>query len=60
MENESPFEGKDFLWYLYRGVVLTKDNLVKRNWQGSKTCCFCYKEETIRHLFFDCRFARAV
>jgi hypothetical protein len=40
--------------------VLTKDNLAKRNWQGSKTCRFCHKEETIRRLFFDCRFARAV
>ena len=25
----------------------------------SKTCCLCYKEETIRHLFY-CQFARAI
>ena len=24
-----------FLWYLHNGVTLTKDNLAKRNWQGS-------------------------
>jgi hypothetical protein len=23
---------------IYRKVILIKDNLAKRNWQGSKTC----------------------
>ena len=55
-----PLKIKIFLWYLRRGVTLTKDNLAKHNWQRSKTCCFCHKEETIRHLFFDCRLARAI
>jgi hypothetical protein len=27
---------KIFLWYLKREVVLTKDNLVRRNWDGGK------------------------
>ena len=49
---------KNFLWYLRREVILTKDNLVKRNWQGSS--CFCHKQETIKHLFFDCRFACSI
>jgi hypothetical protein len=31
---------------------LTK-GIAKRNWHGSKTCCFCHKDETIRHLFFN-------
>ena len=35
-------------------VVLTEDNLAKRNWQGNKTCCFC-QYETIRHLCLECR-----
>ncbi len=48
---------KIFLWYLHRGVVLTKDNLTKRKWQGNKNCCFCCNDETIRHLFFKCRFS---
>jgi len=56
---KAPFEGQDFLWYLRR-VMLTEVNLAKCNRQGSKTCCFCHKEETIGHLFLDCRFARAV
>jgi len=40
-----------------KGVTLTKDNLAKRNWQGSIKCCFCNSTETIQHLFFDCHFA---
>ncbi|WVZ87323.1 hypothetical protein U9M48_033978 [Paspalum notatum var. saurae] len=42
------------------GVTLTKDNLAKRNWQGSLTCASCHKEEIINHLFFECRLARSV
>jgi hypothetical protein len=57
---KTPLKIKIFLWYLRRGIVLTKDNLAKRNWQGSKVCCFCHKAETINHLFYECRFARAV
>jgi hypothetical protein len=48
------------MWYLQRGVILTKDNLAKRSWQGSKVCYFCHKDETIQHLFFECRFPQAV
>uniref|UniRef100_A0A453E3M2 Reverse transcriptase zinc-binding domain-containing protein n=1 Tax=Aegilops tauschii subsp. strangulata TaxID=200361 RepID=A0A453E3M2_AEGTS len=44
--------------YLRRGVVLTKDNLARRNWSGSKKC-FCTHDETIKHLFFHCKFARS-
>lgn len=55
-----PLKVRIFLWYLCQGVVLTKDNLAKRNWQGSTRCCFCHHEETIKHLFFDCRLARTV
>jgi hypothetical protein len=35
-----PLKNKIFTWYLRRGVILTKDNLIKRNWHGSKTCFF--------------------
>jgi hypothetical protein len=31
-----PLKIKIFLWYLKHGVVLTKDNLSKRNWRGGK------------------------
>jgi hypothetical protein len=53
-----PLRIKIFLWYLKRGVVLTKDNLVRRNWSGNKLCVFCLYPESIQHLFFDCHFAR--
>jgi hypothetical protein len=36
------------------GVVLTKDNLAKKNWKGSQQCVCCNFNETIRHLFLDC------
>lgn len=47
---------KIFLLVLKEGVILTKDNLAKRNWNGSKACCFCSTLETIQHLFFDCHY----
>jgi len=37
---KAPLKIKIFLWYLRRGVILTKDNLAKRNWQGNQQCCF--------------------
>ena len=48
---KAPLKIKFFLWYLKRGVILTKDNLTKRNWQGNQQCCFCHENETIQHLF---------
>ena len=46
------------MWYLNRGVILTKDNLARRNWNGNKLCCFCSNDETIQHLFIDCHVAK--
>jgi hypothetical protein len=46
-----PLKIKIFLWYLGRGVTLTKDNLAKRRWQGSLKCSFCNQNESIQHLF---------
>jgi hypothetical protein len=31
-----PLKIKVFTWYLHRGMILTKDNFAKCNWQGSK------------------------
>ena len=42
------------MWYLKKGVILTKDNLAKTNWEGNKGCPFCNTPESIRHLFFSC------
>ncbi len=42
-----PFKMKIFMWYLLKGVVLIKDNLARRSWNGSLKYCFCMKNETI-------------
>jgi hypothetical protein len=55
-----PLKIKIFMWYLIKGVVLTKDNLAKRNWHGNKKCVFCTANESIQHLFIDCHFAKFV
>jgi hypothetical protein len=44
---------KIFMWYLIRGVALTKDNLAKSRWQGSKKCVLCDSNESIQHLFLN-------
>jgi hypothetical protein len=53
-----PLKIKIFMWYLQKEVVLIKDNLAKRNWNGGKQCCFCHENETIKHLFFYCYYAK--
>jgi hypothetical protein len=57
-QTKLPMKIKVFMWYLKRGVILTKDNLVRRNWSGDKTCCVCHFSETIQHLFFYCFYAK--
>ena len=42
---------KIFLWLMSNGAILTKDNLVKKKWQGDPSCVFCDQGETISHLF---------
>jgi hypothetical protein len=53
-----PLRIKIFLWYLKREVILTKDNLARRNWNGGKQCVLCSQLDMIQHIFFDCHFAR--
>jgi hypothetical protein len=55
-----PLKNIFFAWYLRRGVILIKDNLIKRNWHESKSSIFCSHDETIKHLFFQCNFARSI
>jgi hypothetical protein len=30
-----------FMWFLHKKVILTKDNLVKRRWNGCTKCVLC-------------------
>jgi hypothetical protein len=55
-----PLKIKIFMWFLHNKVLLTKDNLAKRNWSGCLKCCFCDSNETIDHLFLNCPFAKIV
>jgi hypothetical protein len=36
MEHEILLKIKIFMWFVHRKEILTKDNMIKRNWQGSK------------------------
>jgi hypothetical protein len=49
-----------FMRFLNKKVLLTKDNLAKRNWTCSKKCAFCTADESIEHLFIRCPFARLI
>ena len=49
---------KIFMWFVHKGVILTKDNLMKRNWVGNPRCYFCDQNETIKHLFLECPLAK--
>ena len=55
-----PLKIKFFLWYLKRGVIVTKDNLLKIRWKGDSKCNLCGLDENIQHLFFECRVARFI
>jgi hypothetical protein len=33
-----------FMWYLKRGVVPTKDNLARWNWEGINCVCFVHSQ----------------
>ena len=48
------------MWLISHNVILTKDNLLKRKWQGDPKCRFCPENETITHMFFECSMAKFV
>lgn len=41
MEAQDHSKYCDFLWFLYQGVIFTRDNLARRNWQDSNKTCAC-------------------
>src|SRR4051812_17028639 len=53
-----PLKIKVFMWFLNSKLLLTKDNLVKRNWNGCQKCCVYDSLETIQHFFISCPFAK--
>jgi hypothetical protein len=55
-----PEKIKIFMWLLEQKVVLTKDNMVRRKWQGCPACYLCGEPETNYHLFFSCPIVKVV
>jgi hypothetical protein len=55
-----PLKIKVFMWFLHQKVILTKGNLIKRQWTGNEACCFCNCKETIQHIFFKCPLAKVI
>jgi hypothetical protein len=55
-----PLKIKIFMWFLSNKVLLTKDNLAKRQWNGCTKCVFCGEQETVEHLFLSCPFAKLI
>uniref|UniRef100_A0A453KZ90 Reverse transcriptase zinc-binding domain-containing protein n=1 Tax=Aegilops tauschii subsp. strangulata TaxID=200361 RepID=A0A453KZ90_AEGTS len=49
-----PLRIKFFMWFVHKQVILTKDNLAKRNWTGSRRSSLCDHDESIKQLFLDC------
>jgi hypothetical protein len=49
-----------FMWFVHRKVDLTKDSLIKQQWMGNDSCCFCDNKESIQHLFFQCPLAKVI
>jgi hypothetical protein len=54
----TPSKIKIYMWFIHGKEILTKDNLVKRNWQGNSECYFYDQQEGIQHLFIKCPFAK--
>jgi hypothetical protein len=55
-----PLKIQIFMWFIYKKVILPKDNITKRRWIGCTKCVFCGSKETIDHLFISCHFSRLV
>jgi len=55
-----PLKIKIFMWLIQQNSILTKDNLLKRGWNGDSKCMFCREDESIIHLFFECSMAKYV
>jgi hypothetical protein len=55
-----PMKIKTFLWGLMWGITLTKDNLLKGDWEGEGHCVFCARNGSIDHIFFACLVGRMI
>jgi hypothetical protein len=55
-----PLKIKVFMWFLHRMVILTNDNLIKRNWNGNQSCFFVITRNQYNIFFFECPLAKII
>lgn len=48
------------MWLTEYRAILTKDNMIKRNWKCDPICYFCSEREGINHLMFECNVTKVV
>lgn len=49
-----PLKIEVFVWLVRQNKVLTKHNLLKKDWLEDPSCPFCGQLETTNHLFVTC------
>jgi len=59
-KGKNPAKIKIFMWLVHNNAILTKDNLLRRLWKVSPTCCFCDQDECMHHLLFCCANAEVI
>jgi hypothetical protein len=57
---KNPLKIKIFMWMLSRRVILTKDNMLARNWQGDPDCYLCGNTESVDRPLFQCPVSKEV
>lgn len=61
MEDPCACKSENFLWRMAKNILPTKHNLLKKGIHLDLVCSLCCKkDETARHLFMECEFARGV
>jgi hypothetical protein len=55
-----PEKIKTFMWLVEQHAIFTKDNMVKRSWQGDPMRYFYEGPESVDHLFFKCPTAKVI
>jgi hypothetical protein len=60
MEGQNAPKNKILMWMVAQKVILTKDNMVARNWQGDLGCYFCGSAEFVEHLLFQCLVSKVI
>jgi hypothetical protein len=57
---KNPLENKDLYVVSSSKAILTKDNMVGKNWKGDPSCYFCGGLKNIDYLLFSCPIAKVV